>query len=155
MKDEGLFMRLRHRAVTSKMYNSEEYPVFLKDNLLTNFVIFTGGHAPTILTPWIRTGDDLRLGNHPPSGSNCLGSGRGSCRSAHHSATEPVRCARPSGHAGPATEGHEDGAGQGYRPVRELEKDRGNKFGELAARLKVIGGQNSSLNSTTCAIREG
>lgn len=38
--------------------------------------------------------------------------------------------------------------------VRELEKDRENKFGELAARLKTVGEQTASLNSTTGALRE-
>jgi DNA recombination protein RmuC len=38
--------------------------------------------------------------------------------------------------------------------VRELEKDRENKFGELAARLKMVGEQTASLNSTTGALRE-
>ena len=38
--------------------------------------------------------------------------------------------------------------------VRELEKDRENKFGDLAARLKMVGEQTASLNSTTGALRE-
>lgn len=38
--------------------------------------------------------------------------------------------------------------------VRELEKDRENKFGELAARLKMVGEQTASLNSATGALRE-
>jgi DNA recombination protein RmuC len=38
--------------------------------------------------------------------------------------------------------------------VRELEKDRESKFGELTARLKMVGEQTASLNSTTGALRE-
>jgi DNA recombination protein RmuC len=38
--------------------------------------------------------------------------------------------------------------------VRELEKDRENKFGELTARLRLMGEQTASLNTTTGALRE-
>jgi DNA recombination protein RmuC len=38
--------------------------------------------------------------------------------------------------------------------VRDLEKDRENKFGELTARLRLMGEQTASLNTTTGALRE-
>lgn len=38
--------------------------------------------------------------------------------------------------------------------VRELEKDRENKFGQLTERLKAVGEQTLALNTTTGALRE-
>jgi DNA recombination protein RmuC len=38
--------------------------------------------------------------------------------------------------------------------VRDLERDRENKFGELTTRLRMVGEQTASLNSTTGALRE-
>ena len=38
--------------------------------------------------------------------------------------------------------------------VRQLEKDRENKFGQLTAQLKTMAEQNTALNTTTGALRE-